>query len=286
MRINNRQFPHPVLASYSDDIVGCEFKADFQKLLIDNFKYKVKIDLSNDDLFKLISEKNAYYAVHVECPSTRYRKLFKSTDNEFDIEVNADDLDSKVEICTFIVAEVDIDNYVNSCFNDDYDDISFNIKKGDILAVDKDRVVQIDKEIDPLKNFPSIFIITENKEKNPLDIAWEIKDKKIMIKLSKDNFRIYRDLKVNEALKPVLASMFVIPVLTELLVDIKQSKMEEYEEARWYRVIVRRLKSIGIDIEAGQEINDSAFSIAQQLLGSTLKNSLISLEEFAVQECV
>jgi hypothetical protein len=285
MQVKYRQFPHPVLSSFGDDITGCEFKVEFNEQLVDgNLKCSLDITMNNTDLIELITEDKASYVFHIECSATRYREAFKIKDISHELYVDAHKIDEKIELSSFIVALENMDNYTNKNFNDDYDGMSFKIRKGDILAVGNSRVLKIDKEEDALRKVPSIFVITESKDKNSQDVDWEIEDKKIIIKLSSSNFEKYKNLRMNDPLKPILASLFVLPVLTELIADLKEGNTEQYEDRKWYRVIVKRLKQLGYDIESGAEYGVSAYSMAQMILGNTLSNSLNSLEEILIRE--
>src|SRR5215467_8753578 len=105
MQINPRSYPHPVLTHFGDDIVNSVFQGvvsgrGTKHAYIFNAEFKT----NNADLVTLVEQKKAFYAVHVECNTTRYRNIFKSPDEKFSFEIPAVMLDGKVELCSFILA--------------------------------------------------------------------------------------------------------------------------------------------------------------------------------------
>lgn len=287
MQIKYRQYPHPVLAYFSDDLVKCAFQSTIKTVTTTTaYKFNAICVTSSRDLNKLIKDNKAQYAFHVECASTRFRELFCSFEKEFSFEVPADKLNGRVEICSFILAAEDIPKYKNQNFNEDYDGTSFRIRKGDVLAVDRDRSFIADKETDPLKKIPSIFTVSVDTSRNapPLDI--DATGNKVVIKLSKENFERYKMLKMNQNLHAVLASLLITPALISLLEMIKTegAQVDEYEERRWYRALINKLKNIGIDISASNSFTDSSIVVAQRLIGDSLTSSLKNLEGYESED--
>lgn len=282
MQINYRQYPHPVLAHFSDDLVKCAFQC-MLKTITTKTEYKIEVTCktSSRDLVNLINDKKAYYAVHIECASTRYRKLFTSFNKEFVFEIAADKLNGRVQVCSFILAAEDIPDYKNKNFNEDYEDATFKVKKGDVLAVDRDRNFIADKEIDPLKKIPSIFTVSVDTSRNapPMDI--DTNSNRVVINLSQENFNRYRLLQSASNLQTTLSSLVVMPALVSLLELIKNAeRLDEYDEYRWFRVLASKLKDIGIDLSIEHSFNDSTIAVAQKLIGDPLTSALKNLEGY------
>ena len=97
-----------------------------------------------------------------------------------------------------------IAKYKNSNFHPDYGKLTFNVRKGDTLAVGHDRTFTADKKTDPLRKVASIFSIVQDDrpEAKPMDI--DSSGSKVLIKLSKENFDSYMVLKHEAAYRPVL----------------------------------------------------------------------------------
>lgn len=287
MQIKSRKYPHPVLSPFGDDFVNCQFQATVRQRPVqsgDSYVLEVLCKTSSSDLVSLIKSGKACYACHFECSATRFRMLAQSRDEEFTVEIPSDSVEGKVEYCCFILAAEDIPAYRNADFHPDYGCISFRISKGDVLAVDCSGYFMADKNIDPLKKIPSIFTVAKNTEPDaePMDI--EATGNKVAIKLSEDNYSRYKTLSLNTKLRPALSTLIVLPALVFLLDEIKNGQAEAYEECRWFRVLSRKLEEAGIDASRPDTWRESAFCLAQKLIGDPLTRSLKALEEFQIED--
>lgn len=282
MRINYRQFPHPVLSYFSDDFVDKAFQATLKSSqLNDNYNFEAFCTTSSEMLNQLIAEKRATFAFHFECPATRYRKVFSSNDSEFFFQINSNDVEGNVQICPLILATEDIDNYRSEEFHSDYLGHTFKIKKGDVLAVDVEKSFFAEKDVDPLRRIPSIFTIKPDRNPDASSIDIELTGNKIIVKLSEANFDYYKSLTLNQHLQPLLTSLIILPALIYVLETIKNGEQEiEYEEYRWYQVIKRRLKEMDIDAYNLNAHLDSTLLIAQKLIGNPLDTSLLALVNY------
>ncbi|MED5018457.1 hypothetical protein P9847_14200 [Paenibacillus chibensis] len=284
MQISSRQYPHPVLSYYSDDFINSDFQVSLKNTKTQNsYVFDASCITSSDGINQLIKEHKAKFAFHFECQTTRYRKIFSSFEGDFKFKLPAQDIEGKVQICSFIIAVEEIDNYQLEEFHPDYEGYSFQIKKGDILAVDSEISFLAEKEIDPLKRVPSIFSIQPNRSEDAQAIEVDSSGNKIIIKLSQQNFDHYKSISLNPNFQPILSSLIVIPALVSILETLKNEQTNvEYEECRWYQVIDLRLKDFGIELGSQSFEQESTISIAQKLIGDPLRYSfsaLMNLEE-------
>ncbi|MEC0269718.1 hypothetical protein [Paenibacillus anseongense] len=277
MQISYRQFPHPVLSFFSDDVQDVDFQTSLKNTKTQNtYIFEASCFTSSDDLNGYLAERKACFAFHFECSSTRYRRMFTSYEEMFSFEIQADELEGKVQICAFILAAEDIERYSLSEFHEDYEGHSFSINKGDVLAIDTERTFFADKEVDPLKRIPSIFSVVPSHDEDALPLDFDSSGNKVIIKLSNDNFDKYKYLSVSQHLQPLLLSLVILPVLVSLLEMIKDSEDSyEYEDFRWYQVIRAKLKSMNIDLV---NCNESMVVVGQKLVGDPVTLSLDALE--------
>lgn len=288
MKIKEKQYPHPVLWTNSNDFIDCEFKTE---LTIDTTSdyYTVNANFSTTSgyLRNLISNLRASYAIHIECSSTRYRDIILFNKSRYTTTIPAHNLDGKVEICTFILANEYINDYHDEHFHPDFDNIDFEVWKGDVLGVGNEVTFNADLIHDSLRNIPSIFSVQEYNHGEPMEI--NLMGNKIVILLSKANFEQYNSLRLVENMQPVLASLVIIPALVCVLEDIKsKSDSSEFEvleqmeeESRWFRVLKRKLKTeFQIDIYNLSNTGDTTLAIAQKLVGDPVSNALRSLWNF------
>lgn len=287
MQIRRRSFPHPVLSPFGDDLVNRRFQAEV-RVRSDRARnsYTLVVECRTDsrDLVELIRNRKACYACHLECTTTRFRQLVQSFDEKFEVDVPADAVEGKVEYCCFILAAEDLPTYRNSDFHSDYEGLSFRVGRGDILAVDCGGWFAADRDIDPLRKIPSIFTVAVNPDPDaePMDI--DATGHKVVIRLSRENFHLYRMLSQDAGLQAVLSTLLVLPALVHLLDEIKGGRVDAYEECRWYRVVAKKLREMGVNAEAPDSWPDSTLCLAQKLIGDPLTRSLKVLEELVTDE--
>jgi len=287
MQIKPRFYPHPVLSYFRDDIVGSQFQATvIVRGTKTAYSFEVTAKTSNRDLVALIGAGRARYAVHVECPITRYRSLFADADERFAFEIPSTAIDGRVEVCSFVLAQEELSPYTNGGFHADYQGVSFNVRKGDTLAVAPDHVFDAEKKTDPLRKIPSIFVVVPNEAPDapPMDI--DTNGPKIRVSLSKTNYDAYAFLRQAQPLHSNLNSMVIIPALVAVLDSIKRAAAEStdtlaaLESRRWYGTLARRLKERWIDPGNPDSFADSTPTIAQRLVGEPLGDGLKTLRGY------
>lgn len=287
MKVRPRKFPHPVLSPFSDDLPDCGFQATVLDIKPDGADYLISVCVktSSARLEKLIREGRARYACHVECAATKFRTVKLSEKEEFAFTVPADSLEGKTELCFFVVAVKDIDNYNSPEFHPDYENLSFRIKRGDILAVDDAKTFIAEKEVDPLKKIPSIFTAALNTEEGARAVTLDITGHKVVIRLPKEDYRKYTALSLDPRLHPVLGAVLVVPALIHLLNEIKNGSCSDMDDHRWYRVLAKRLKKEGIDLDRPENWPEhlSPLELAQRLIGYPVSVALGALERMLAE---
>ena len=149
MNIEYRLYPYPVLTYFSDDYVNSSFTSNLKVgRKGEEIIFHLTANTDDEKLLKLIKEEYAEFVFHIECPSTSYRTIVKSKLGFENISIHESLLNNRINICFFIIAKTQIDNYTNKNFNVDYQDILFNLEKANILAIAKPFNIEIEKEKD------------------------------------------------------------------------------------------------------------------------------------------
>jgi hypothetical protein len=283
MQIRPRSYPHPVLAHFSDDIVESLFMPVVSVKGNKNaYVFDAVFKTNNADLLDLIAQKKARYAVHVECTQTRYRNIFKSDTDKFSFEVAAGMLDGRVEVTSFILASKPLDKYRNDCFHPDYAKLTFRVRKGDTLAVGHDREFTAEKKNDPLRKVSSIFSIVPSDATDATGMDVDVTGPKVRIILSRPNFDAFAGLKADQSLHAMLSAAVIVPALVTVIDEIRRSAAEGtidgYADRRWFLVVARRLREIGIDPANADTFLESSLRIAHELVGQPLSASLEGLK--------
>lgn len=285
MQITYRQFPHPVLNEFDNGYKNASFKSAISTKVKNNYiDIEFNFILNCEYLDKLIKEEKASYVVHLECKTTRFRIVKESKENFLKVSIDSEKVNKEIEVCILIVAKEEINDFKSIDFIEDFEGIQFQIDKGEILAHDLDKSIKIEKSGEN-ERVPSIFSITYEEGKVIEPLTWQPSGKKIIIKISKDNFIRYKNIANIEDFRAALANMIIIPVLTEIISMIKvESDSEQYtlsEEEECFRIIENKLIRLGYEIPSMLK-RDTSTAIAYKLLGNLLDNSLISLENFLI----
>jgi len=272
MKISNQLFPHPVLG-IRDDING-NFSVEFI-WSCDRYNYKLnpRFNIENDEIEKLINEKKASFLMCVECANTMFRESFVIESHDAEIKINAEKLRDEVNVSFFVIALQSIEQYSNSLFHKDYNDCSFFIEKGDILAYGGETYFIAEKNYEYLKAVSSIMEIVEGQDDNGYSAA-DFNEEKIKITLNKKNYEIYIECRDNKYFTAVFHTSLVFPLLLKALGYIKD-EIEDYTEKKWYKIIKTRIEEENLSLED----EEKHYEILQKLFGDPFNRLFKSLKE-------
>lgn len=276
MDIRHKLYPYPVLSEMGDDYVDSFFRLEDIKAEkgIREIILKIKLSLSNTEIQKLIDENKAEYVIHIECSVTCYRTIIRSDDTDIQKKIMEHRLNGKVSICAFIVAKTEISNYSNSKFNEDYGNITFDIHKGNILAIGGQANIEIIKEIEEMGKIPSVFTICRCAEDSDESMKIDIDGEKISITLNNESFQNYKILVNMPMMLPVFHSMIIVPALIYTLDTLKSEGIEDFEEQRWFKSINKALKQHNCELSSKTLEKMSSYELALKLLDNPLDKAL------------
>jgi hypothetical protein len=275
-------FPYPVLSSDGNDYEkSCYFRSEIIEIESsekNKIIFSVKYDLECRFLEELIEQGKAQVIIYIESPNASFRKMLKYSgqDRETFVEVYKSEVSRKITLKPLIVSTIDNTDYVSEQFNRDYfEGVVFEVKKGDILAFEKQYDVIID-DIDDFKNCASIFSIRLD-ETVPNGIKIDYNSDKINIIMNKTDYDSYARMRENECYRVFLSAMFVLPALVEALEAMKREIKygeEGIAEKRWYLVLEKQLKQKDIMLT---EMISSTY-VANLLIGDITARALGELE--------
>ena len=281
MQIKPRLYPHPVLAWFSDDYRNAMFQPAFEVGGNKGF-YKIRMTCktSSRSLNRLISEGRAAFAIHVECPATRYRALFTATDESFEVDIPVADIDAKVEVCRLIVATQEVLNYASDEFHEDFTGRSFRLIKGDSLAVAEDITFYADKKSDELAKLPSIFSIRRSHDGEAPPLSVDLSADRIVVSLSPSAHERFTSLNSDELLRSTLCASVLVPALVHALERMMhEEERDSLVDLRWYRTIAKKLKDLGVDPERLSDGGENSVALSSRLIGDPLLSSLDDLTQ-------
>ncbi len=270
MKLSRRSYPHPVVGN-ADDVLEAGFQATVEMTTDkENIYLSTKTLCSSTTLNKLLKSGGATYVVHVECGNTLYRRAHEFTTPEFQFQIPRNELNDDVEVNTFVRALKDIPAYKVDGAHPDYGSATFDVEAGDVLAVGEGCVFPIESTFDSMSRIGSIFQLQESSEEGDQPMRMNPNLDKLTVILSKPDIKVYKELKFQAHLSPMLASVLVLPVLTEALHLLKESAGEE-DHRRWVRVLTRKLNELGLNNDS-----DEVLITAQKLLELPIRRAFSS----------
>ena len=182
-----------------------------------------------------------------------------------------------MELVPLIIAKDKLEKYHSPDFNKDYRDISFDIDSGSILGNGGYFKILITKDLGEPTNTPSIFSIVERTD-NEKQMGINLYSDKIKIKLNKEDYEIYANLKGSKRYNDIFISLVVIPSLIEVFSELKkhQGETNPFEDYRWFGILKNALKKEGIELEFS-ELN--ILTIAQRIFDMPLNRAMKALRE-------
>lgn len=278
MDILYRLYPHPVLSDRTDDYVKSSFDYNLQvEKGIRELIFNISLKVNNQELESLIKCGMVEYLIHIECPYTCYRLAIKTSDNTVQKRIRESDINGKMSICAFLVAKQQLTNYHNDDFNEDYGKSTFDINRGEILAIAGQIDIDITKETDDLTKLPSIFSVCRLAAETDNSMRFNIDGNKIVISLCKNSFENYKIISNMPDMLPVLHSMMIIPALIYVFEALKREGDYYYEDRRWYKAIRKTLNNIGIELNADTLDSIPSYELAQKLLDLPVDKAMEAL---------
>ena len=282
MHIKAKLYPYPVLADFNNDYCDSNFNIETSISINSNEVIaSMKPQLNNDGILDLILNNKAKFMMHIECSLTCFRKVIEIPYDGLEYSISAEKIEGPMSFCPFIIAIEDIPNYSNKKLNKDYNGLTFDFEKGNILAIGKEIQLRIEKEDDDLANVPSIFAVTEIKDDDINDIVINNTGNKINIQLPKAIFLEFKLAMSNQKSMAVIHSMIIIPALMKCFDDMK-SKPEDiyiYEDRRWFRALKKALKKINIELSEETILSLDSFAVSQKLMDNTTYRAILGINE-------
>lgn len=288
MHLKERNHSYPVLAPYTDDYIDSEFsiKSLDYKFVGRYYIFHIELKMNSVGLKRLIKNDSAEYVIHVECSKTSFRKIFKSDSSKLDIKIDSSDVDGRVEFLPLILAKEDVSNYKDSSFNPIFSGFSFNINKGQYLAISQRAIISIIKNRDELKKLSSIIRIAKVADLEK-ETRVNLEGDRIQIMLCSDTYEMYTYASRNHNRLRMLHSMIIFPALIYVLYELKEDSIngfESYLDRRWFQALEVRLNELEMKLDRDLFNSKSPYELAQILLDYPVKDALDNIYEADQEE--
>ena len=282
MEIKYKLYPYPVLWDKNDDYkkpskfsVEVEPKEDFK-----NIKLKINFLLEDKEIEELIKENKAEYVVHIEGSSTYFREIISTKETEIIYDLKERDILGRLQINFFILAKHNIKNYRNDNFNEDYSSETFNLKKGNIIAIADGYRFDIEKNDDELGKISSIFSICKKETVEQTGMTVDMSYKKIRIGLNITDYINYSQLSQNPNKVDSINSIIIFPALIYIFEQLKKDFNEtDYTDYKWFRSLENIFKKNGQKLNKELLENESSIDLAQRVLSYPVERAFNSLKK-------
>lgn len=278
MKLNDKNYPYPILVAGSDDYCDCSFNieiVDGPREENDNIIITLQYNLKCLSLEKLLEQGKLAVISQVFSRSTSFRKYYTFNKNKLDLVIDKGLLGSKVEINTYLTSLEKIENFNLQEHNKQYFSFPIAIQKGDKLGFAETLSFDL-KPYDALRPIASVILIKEDKRKEASPVDVDLSSDKINVYLNSDLYDEYRKLREFPDLRLYLSTTIVMPAVIEALYEIKNNP-ELDRDKRWVTSIERVLKKMNIDLYSTEY---SCYSIANLIFKNGIETSLLSLEKF------
>ena len=279
MEIRNRLFPYPVLCNETDDYQNDVF--DVETKIVERFHdihVTAKFKLDNTAILDLIRKGMAEYALHIECSTTYYRKLFRTDISELSFDIPKEKVNGEIAVLALVIAKRKIVTFECQSLNEDYDGEKISFDKAAILAYKNLSKIQVFKNYEELAGNESLFTVVkiglpDDEEIHPL--TFDLNDERIKIMVDARTYASYIHYQQKTS---VAMSMLVFPAVVYMLDELRGSP-DSFSDKMWYVKMKQFYRAQGIDFIQDIVFGKNIIEAAQEMLKSPIGKAYCELSE-------
>ena len=161
MNITNRLFTYPVLSDEKDDYKESFFSVDYEQSMqgVNSLRLSFDITMNCHELEQLIIDGKADYVIHLECSTTAYREVLHSVSKHIEHVIPIGRINGSFDAVAFIILKKNITGFFCTDWVDDFQDTTFNLFAGSILAYQNLSSLDVTKDYEEFTNAGSIFSV-------------------------------------------------------------------------------------------------------------------------------
>ena len=171
-------------------------------------------------------------------------------------------------------------DYKNSNFNEDYSGESFNLKKGNIIAIADSYRFDIEKNDDNLEKVSSIFSICQKETVEQTGMTVDMNSEKIRIALNKTDYINYHQLSQNSNNINIINSIIIFPALIFIFEQLKKDFDEnDFVDYKWFRALRKIFEKNNQSLNKDLLENELSIDLAQKILNYPIERAFNSLKD-------
>ncbi len=277
MHWNNRLFPYPLLAGWTDDYGDRNFRVKLEGTLSAKRKINLGIhfECGSEFLKRLVSEKRAQYALVVSCPATAARVVIPSPFETTLYDLDADDYTKELSSIPYIVSTDELRGFASDEHAAEFREAvpdGFTVAEGGILAAGVTVRTPLEAEADAA----SVIDLVADDKVPVGGMSVDLDNERIRIALSREDTARVEALRQKSPHSREMALLFsslYLPTVSEAI-----RALPDYPGYRWTVVLENALRKKGID-PGDEALRDDAFSHAQKILEFPIGRALIAFTD-------
>lgn len=258
---DDMRFPHPVLAFDTGDFSEGEFSVSFEVIeLLDTGQVNLKyaIELSHPDLAELVMGGKSRVGIFVRCQDTYFSELRELGWPGGSVEFGGGKLLNRVTVRPVAWLAGSVTQWEPTHVHPEFE-LPLALVRGDIIAIGDETVIHVGRaKLAPLE---SIFSLKRSEQAEPGKLKLELNAEKITIIVHSETFDAIEQLRSKPVGRSIVLSAVYLPILMEVLDNIRAVGRNAYEGKRWFQPLEGRCVTKGVDLE-----NPELLSDAQSLL--------------------
>ena len=260
-----KALPYPKLQKnrpdYETSLINCDITSNDSGV---NIIIRGEFNLLDNELQRLIDEGSAGYCLIVRCNATNRSRIYMDgVESKFMLKLSKKDYADKVEIVPGIIAKEEITGYINDNLAEDYRESDVILPKNALIAECETFELLIyrysEQSTESICRFRKGKIFSFNIDADYIEIS-----------VPEDTFNQYCRLTVRDCAQ-IFTSMFVVPVIQQIVQDFWVDRTEDAEQYSGYRWFVSLDEVIRNSLNLSKGL--SAFEITSNILEDLLFES-------------
>lgn len=195
--------------------------------------------MTNSGLLSYIQDGKVEFVIEVDCPSTHYRRCLKGSSEKFEIKLPSKEVAGKVNFQPYLIAKEDFE-YYNEGFHEDYDNESFDIESGDVLAIFNPFSYDFSINYSELRAYSSIMTVRKAQSESDKEIRYIADEDKIVVELPIEKYDQYLQFKNDPNYIPIIHASIVQNALLAVL--LQEDWSQNTDDLLWKRTIRYRVE--------------------------------------------
>jgi len=261
-----KAFAYPVLGR-SNDYLDAEFQVAIdikeQEVISEDIILDYTFSLSDEAMLQKIESGHAAYGLDVSCIATMTAQAFHSKSDTGQFKLTANKYFSEIVIKPVIFVNKTITEFTSVNFNPEYEEISFNLSLGDVLAIADTESIYVQPQF---VKFESMLEFRKSPEMDPCLYEINTEGDHLVVHTGTELHKAYLNLRSKDQTRPHLMMSIYKDIIMCCLNHLKDSPDTD---TRWAQSFYRMLDSRNYKNRIDENTPLSEMNkIAQQIVGS------------------